>query len=230
MAEPARHVRLISDHGELVGEACPDCITKDQEKTRLTRSYEGTIRTLKAQLAAEVEDDKAVRMVLTYFSRLAVETGWWKQTPKWSPGDERWTATAARLRSGRSVADCFVAIRGALEQDKRRTKRAYVDLTSVFRNNSNFERAFEHACDPGLDRVQTLQKRMRAVLPEPLRDRWREVEEAGDLCACGHIRWDHDKPRPLEGILDPPCVECGCEGFSLDFVDPVRWARGRMGQ
>lgn len=225
--EPARHLHLVDEHGEATA-VCADCVRLERDlrgKRRRITELEHLLEEAQGQDPGAPE----VRMVLSYFSREAVRTGWWSQSPRWKVGDERWSATQARLKDGRSVADCFVAIRGALAQDRKRTKRAYVDVTSVFRNNANFERAFEHQIDPDLRRAG----RHVRELPALMVDRWGEVEtQFEELCGfegCGHILFDHHKPNPLEGVLDPPCAVhgCACTGFVQQY-DVVTWAQRQL--
>jgi hypothetical protein len=149
---------------------------------------------------------RSVVWVLDYFSREAVRTGWWSQTPRWRVGDERYSSVAARLKDGRTVVECLVAVNGALSQDPRRTKRAYVDVTSVFRNNANFERAYEHGVDPELRRAG----RHVRVVPRLLLPRWREVEDQ-----AGHVLV---RPHPVRPpARGSPCGVHGCVGCPLGF-------------
>ena len=157
------HLAVVNtDTGELGDALCPECLQKDAAITRLTRSYEGTIRNLKQEIGRITPDDENVRMVLDYWADRAVELGWWSRRPLFEPGDERWQPVRGRLRT-RTVDESYLAIEGAFSQSKHQTKRAYVDATSIFRNNKNFEQHLERAVDVDMENV-----RVRRQLPPEL--------------------------------------------------------------
>ena len=202
------HLAVVNtDTGELGESLCADCLTKDATITRLTHSYEGTIRNLKQELKRVTPDDENVRMVLDYWADRAVELGWWSRRPLFEPGDERWQPVRGRLRT-RTVDESYLAIEGAFSQSKHQTKRAYVDATSIFRNNKNFEQHLERAVDVDMENV-----RVRRQLPPELakldEDR---LAALARRCDCSHLLMEHYAPSPPLG--KEPCRSVRLRRFS----------------
>jgi hypothetical protein len=55
-------------------------------------------------------------------------------------------------------------------------------------------------------------------------------EKLAAVCDCGHIRLDHEKENPAEGLWDPPCAVhgCACPGWSTaPLWEQLRWAAER---
>lgn len=103
----------------------------------------------------------------------------------------------------------MTVVEGALAQSKERTKRAWMDATSLFRNNKNFEQHFERCQDETLADVKALRK-----LPESLRHR-EDLDYLAEVCDCGHARCDHSKADPFrEGFQ--PCLVHGCTCTDFD--------------
>lgn len=217
-ARPDLQLIVNRDTGESA-ERCEGCIAKEAANDRLTLSYEAKIRDLKNRLAEkmaeEAEADDTVLGVLNFWYDRALETRWWSRRPKFEPGDAEWKATRAPLNKHYTPPDLRRVIDGAfLEADEARRRgrtfrRHWLKPSFIF-DSARIDTLFEAAFDPRFQRV-----RLARELPEVLRQRYWEVESSADPCACGHIRFDHHKPRPLEDVLDPPCAVpgCHCEAF-----------------
>jgi uncharacterized phage protein (TIGR02220 family) len=135
VTEPARHLRLVDPAGELQGTTCPDCLVKDQEKTRMYRSLDAQIKNLKAELEAEQGSEPEagdIRAVLTYWCLKMVDTGWYTRQPKFKPGDERWKAVRRRLREGYSVAYMRTVTDSIAFADTQRVRRAWLEPKTLF--------------------------------------------------------------------------------------------------
>jgi hypothetical protein len=199
-------------------EVCPDCVVKDAEKTRMARSYEATIRNLRADLEAAQPDDRAVRAVLDYWADRVQQEGWWSRRPLFKPGDQRWQAVRGRLKDGRTVQDCELAVEGALLGDRKRIRREWIDATSVFRNNENFERHLERAVDRDQENV-VVRRALPAELAALDAD---QLAYLAERCGCGHLRLFHVGCAETAGRQ--VCARCGCGDYHDEGETVEQWA------
>ena len=218
-ARPNLHL-VVDANGE-ASERCSGCVDKEAAIERLTNSYEGTIRDLRAQLRAhepDMQTDQQVQGVLDFWADRVLEARWWTLRPRFEPGDPQWKATAAALNKKLDPPYLRTAVVGALlEADEARKhgrgfRRHWLKPEMVFRIG-RVDTHYENALDPRFRWV-----RLAREVPEALRARWWEVETEADMCRCGHIRFDHDRPRPLEDVFDPPCAKHGCWCTEFDEV------------
>jgi hypothetical protein len=239
-ARPNLH--LIVDHNGETTERCQGCIDKEAAIERLTNSYEGTIRDLRNQLRAhepDMEIDQQVQGVLDFWADRVLEARWWTRRPRFEPGDPQWKATAAALHKKLDPPYLRLAVVGALlEADEarkqgRKFRRHWLKPEMIFRIG-RVDTHYENAGDPRFEWVRAARE-----VPVPLRGRWAHVVSQADVCGnCDHLRFDHDRPRPLEGVFDPPCAVHGCDCCAFDESDVEAWrflagrdrlARERMG-
>lgn len=190
---PLRVVPDLAETGEIptkgpqsMGQALAVIKRMEGELHGYRLRYDNLERELHNAQGQEPEAEN-VKVSLDYWARRAVEEGWWSQTPRFKPGDARWRAVRARQKEGRSPLDCNIASEGALLQDRRQTKREWVDAKSVFGTNENFERSFERAKDPMLDRVRS------NILTLPRDLHRKDVERLLERCDCGHRFYHHHK-------------------------------------
>lgn len=215
-------LRLVdTDTGEVV-DGCPDCarladLVAEQEEhlAMLNRDLKGYRLRLSAkekevaELHGTEPNSQKVIEVLNRWADRMVEEGWWRTRPKFKPGDQRWTAVRGRLREKRTVDECFQVIEGSL-LGGRRTKREWVDASSIFRNNENFERHLERYRDPAQTMVHA-----RRELPPELRVPGM-VEALCERCDCGHLRIYHLALPETDGA--ELCRDCDCGGYSTVFT------------
>jgi hypothetical protein len=222
--EAIRHLQLVVDgNGEIQSssEQCQSCEVKDQTIERLTRSYEGTIRSLREQLdekRREAEElDPVIHEVVEHWCRQAFASGLWTQMP--TPTGPRCDATRVALNKGctpgylRMVnSGAFMAAVARGRNDKP-IPRMWLEPGCIYRDAGGKAPGREHhymyAADPKNERLRRF-----IDLPVALRERWVEVVEQGDLCDCGHMRFDHHK----QGDGTWTCGVHGCDDCT-DFSD-----------
>lgn len=226
--------------GELVG--CQECATKDQAIARLTRSYEGTIRSLKDLLDDKAKQDPRAAEILSLgetWCELAVDTKFWKRRPAWTENTARWKSTAAAMNRGHDPAYLRMVILGAYKKavearkayQQRRTgrkfERGWLEPKTIF--GDWIHSHYEYEMDPPDPRAVAA-----FSAPKVLFDRWLEVVHQADKCDCGHIRFDHEKEGVLfeEFFYDSPCLVhgCTCLGFDDFFVKQGQWEGERNAQ
>jgi hypothetical protein len=225
-ASPHNHDARVIDirTGEVIG--CEECSTKDQAIARLTRSYEGTIQRLKAELDDKRDEDKLadpliVGVVEDWCSK-AEASGVWKSRPKVT--EPRVDATRAAFNKGHTAGYLQVVNSGAFVAvaTDRQIKPQWLEPAAIY--GRFIDAHFQTGLSPSNKKLRTLLE-----APQALLDRWVVVEPLADPCDhCGHIRLDHDKPSIANDFsMSGQCLVhgcAGCPGFDdLDFLTE-KWA------
>jgi hypothetical protein len=228
VSEPASNVvHLVrADTGEAES-VCPDCLTKDQEKTRLTRSYEGTIRSLKAELEAVRGDgieNAEVREVFEHWANTVVNCGFWTQQPKLTTG--RSEPIQKRLSQGYTV-DYLVTVVDSVRLSKPGIRQAWVDLPTLLSEPSKDGKRW--GMEARYEDVVARTNGRKVRLPDAA---WKLLADPAlpylcEECSCGHLRLDHSKPDPARDDADPCLVHgCYCDEFDESWV----WHQGKLEQ
>lgn len=232
VSEPARILHLVDGNGE-ASPVCEDCLTKDAEKTRAARSYQGEINRLKDELRklrnADDQHGELVAGVLDEWASLGVASKFWTVRPTWESDGPRARATLAALNKGRGYWDLWCAMRGAFAAADRqraagqRFDRVWLEPKTIF--GSQYETHRDYWSNP----QATWSKRLLFEVPQPLRERWVEVVELGAMCDCGELRFDHHYDAENDTW---PCSVHGstCIDFSDEDAKWLEWRQGKIAE
>lgn len=214
--EAARVIDLQT--GEVIGDVCEHCATKDQAIERLTRSYEGSLNALRQQLEDRNADDKAwdpiVLEVAEDWCARAYESGWWTHKPK--PTEPRLADVRAALNRGHTGMYLVAVNKGAFisastERGNPRFKRAWLEPATIY--GKFIDAHFQTAIDPEAHRV-----RAPFDIPKVLVDHWPVVQALGNVCDnCGHAALFHR--QPVFGLYSEGCGVNGCSCVGFDDQD-----------
>lgn len=230
-------LRLIDADGVVVAENSHTLQELQDLNQRQAAELNG-YRLRLANLQREIRDlqgvepeAEEVRMVLGYWAKRVVEEGWYTRRPTFKPGDERWSAVRGRLKSDWTAEQLFEVVEGALAQPRQKMKRAWLDATSIFRNERNASQHYEFAQDPRMERVKAARE-----LPEEFQAGIDNGELKGLLerCDCGHLRMAHCYPLKPEWTIPEmvgwqPCLSGGCDCMDFDDIQ-TRMAEWRAKQ
>jgi hypothetical protein len=218
-------VRLVNREGELVGEACPGCIQGAKERAQLARK----ITQLENEKAEKVHPlDKDIMAVCTFHKQLL--------SPTWKILRNRGAYNDVKACLGFTDAETgqpaytplhLKAASVGMSMDDWCRREGVRSASWLFSDVDRVDRMLQHAItfkrDVGVSALEIVDELGRPGL-----------ERLAARCdCCGHLRLDHERENPLEGLWSPPCGVhgCACPGFEdFDWRVQVRLAEIERGR
>lgn len=212
------HVRLISDHGELVGEdVCLGCVELSKKIAHLS----GELTKLRnEQERAERRDplDGQVMEVCTFHKRLLSPT--WKIVRKkgaYKDVRDRLMDLDAETGQPAFTVRHLQAATVGLSICEWTRQRKIRSASWLFGQTAHVQWMIDEAIgfkrSNGTSALTIVDELGRGGL-----------ERLAERCECGHIRLEHEKERPELDLFDPPCAVhgCDCVGWS-EALDSRIW-------